>query len=260
MKLVPRLPLNSPRTRPNTPPGPVGRGQDDSYDRVIKVVACGSAGVGKTSLITRATDDTFSSHTASTVGVEFKFHNVVTKSGVRTKCQVWDTAGQERFAQVHKAFYRGCNAILFVFDLTDVKSFQDIQNRFFKEASWERLEPDSNHTCAVSRYTCGFLVGNKSDVPTKKREVMKEHAAIVAREYDLIYVESSAKTGSNVRDIFVQLAELLEQANTQLENEVGESLYVPTGNFETIRIEAPIITPRRSEGDESLSKKSSCCS
>lgn len=251
---MPKLALSSPRVRPNTPPSSLSEGSVDDYDRVIKVIATGSAGVGKTSLITRATGDTFDANTKSTIGVDFKFYTVTTSSGARTKCQVWDTAGQEQFATVHQAFYRGCNVILFVFDVTSRKSFNDIQSRFLKEARWERPDRDSCYTCAVSRYTCGFLVGNKCDV--KKREVYTEHAASVAREYDLIYAETSAKTGENVRDIFQQMAELLEQANTHIENEIGESLYIPKGNYETVRIDKPIMTPRTNSDDV---KKSKCC-
>ena len=259
---VPKLQMTlaSPRVRPNTPPNSnnsaTGIRGNDEYDRVVKVVATGAAGVGKTSLITRITEDTFTTGTKSTIGVEFKFYTVQLASGIKTKCQIWDTAGQERFAHVNRGFYRGANVILFVFDVTDRKSFNDVTKRFFKEANWERPDPESAYTCAVSRYTCGFLIGNKCDM-TDKREVFADHAAALAREYDLIYAETSAKSGKNVGDIFIQMAELLEQANLQIENEVGESLYIPKGNFETICIDKPITTPR-SNTDEST-KKSKCC-
>ena len=69
--------------------------------------------------------------------------------------------------------------------------------------------------------------------------------------------ETSAKSGEIVCGIFSQMAELLEQANTQIENQIGESLYIPKANYETICIGKPIVTPRDNDIEEI--KKSKCC-
>jgi Ras-related protein Rab-8A len=246
--LVPKLKLNTQSNATNN---------NNAFDHIVKVVAIGAPGVGKSSLILRATEDKFEPTMSSTIGVDFKILTVTTEMGTRIKCQVWDTAGQERFGKVSQTFYRGANAIVFVFDVCQLESFHKITDRFIPEARWEQPNQDSTFNCSYSRFTCGILVGNKTD-NVKQRVVMSEHAQRVAESFDLHYIETSAKTGDNVQRIFQELANAIEHANTVLVDEIGETLYTPTGSFETIVLDKPLSTPRHKE--ERTSNKNKCCS
>eukprot|EP00302_Diacronema_sp_CCMP2436_P000625 CAMPEP_0179846768 /NCGR_PEP_ID=MMETSP0982-20121206/5724_1 /TAXON_ID=483367 /ORGANISM="non described non described, Strain CCMP 2436" /LENGTH=125 /DNA_ID=CAMNT_0021731905 /DNA_START=20 /DNA_END=394 /DNA_ORIENTATION=- len=95
-------------------------------DHVFKLLLVGDAGVGKSSMLLRFTDDTFEEHMASTIGVDFKVKTI--KVGELTvKLTIWDTAGQERFRTLTNSYYRGCQGIILVFDLTSEQSLHNVQ-------------------------------------------------------------------------------------------------------------------------------------
>ncbi|XP_050785710.1 ras-related protein Rab-13 isoform X1 [Gopherus flavomarginatus] len=98
-----------------------------SYDHLFKLLLIGDSGVGKTCLIIRFAEDNFTSTYISTIGIDFKIRTVEIE-GKKIKLQVWDTAGQERFKTITTAYYRGAMGIILVYDITDEKSFENIQN------------------------------------------------------------------------------------------------------------------------------------
>ncbi|XP_030321142.1 ras-related protein Rab-13 isoform X2 [Calypte anna] len=98
-----------------------------AYDHLFKLLLIGDSGVGKTCLIIRFAEDNFTSTYISTIGIDFKIRTVDI-DGKKIKLQVWDTAGQERFKTITTAYYRGAVGIILVYDITDEKSFQNIQN------------------------------------------------------------------------------------------------------------------------------------
>jgi small GTP-binding protein len=93
------------------------------FDRGVKVIMAGSSGVGKSSLLLRFVDDMWSNSTLSTIGVDFKFKNFQVK-GQKVKLQIWDTAGSEQFRSIVSAYYRGADAVVLVFDLTNPITFE----------------------------------------------------------------------------------------------------------------------------------------
>ncbi|XP_039074854.1 ras-related protein Rab-13 isoform X1 [Hyaena hyaena] len=98
-----------------------------AYDHLFKLLLIGDSGVGKTCLIIRFAEDNFNSTYISTIGIDFKIRTVDI-DGKKIKLQVWDTAGQERFKTITTAYYRGAMGIILVYDITDEKSFENIQN------------------------------------------------------------------------------------------------------------------------------------
>ncbi|XP_051054870.1 ras-related protein Rab-13 isoform X2 [Phodopus roborovskii] len=98
-----------------------------AYDHLFKLLLIGDSGVGKTCLIIRFAEDNFNNTYISTIGIDFKIRTVEIE-GKRIKLQVWDTAGQERFKTITTAYYRGAMGIILVYDITDEKSFENIQN------------------------------------------------------------------------------------------------------------------------------------
>jgi len=94
-----------------------------SHPKLIKVVLLGDSGVGKTSLMERFVNHRFSQQYKATIGADFLSKDVTVEDKSVTM-QIWDTAGQERYQSLGSAFYRGADACLLVYDVTDLKSFE----------------------------------------------------------------------------------------------------------------------------------------
>ncbi|MED6220296.1 Ras- protein RABE1d, variant 2 [Stylosanthes scabra] len=151
------------------PPTP-SRSRSD-YDYLIKLLLIGDSGVGKSCLLLRFTDDTFTTSFITTIGIDFKIRTVEL-DGKRIKLQIWDTAGQERFRTITSAYYRGAMGILLVYDVTDESSFENIRN-------WIRnIEEHASDN--VNR----ILVGNKADMDESKRVVPTSRGQALANEYE----------------------------------------------------------------------------
>ena len=158
------------------------------YDYLFKVLLLGDTDVGKSSLILRYTEETFNSKLVNSIGVDFKMKKKEI-DGKIIKVQIWDTAGHERFRSITYSYYRGANAIIIVFDITDKKSFLSIT---------EWLKQIEKH---AKENVFKFLVGNKSDL-SEERKVTYEEAKEYADKHDLPYIETSAKEGININELF----------------------------------------------------------
>lgn len=159
------------------------------YDYLIKFLALGDSGVGKTSFLYQYTDGSFNSRFISTVGIDFREKRLLYQSkgrNHRIHLQLWDTAGQERFRSLTTAFYRDSMGFLLLFDLTNEQSFLEIRN-------W--IEQLRLHAyCDTPDIV---LCGNKADLEDK-RVVMEWRAREMAEKHDSVYLETSAATGQNV--------------------------------------------------------------
>jgi Ras-related protein Rab-8A len=97
-----------------------------NYDELIKLLLIGDSGVGKSCLLLRFSDDTFTTSFITTIGIDFKIRTIELDNK-RIKLQIWDTAGQERFRTITTAYYRGAMGILLVYDVTDESSFNSTE-------------------------------------------------------------------------------------------------------------------------------------
>ena len=95
-------------------------------DLYLKIILIGDSAVGKTSLLLKFTDETFSEQAIATIGVEYK-EKEITLNNRKIILQIWDTSGQERFHSLTQNFYRGSDGILFVFDVTNKESFDNLK-------------------------------------------------------------------------------------------------------------------------------------
>lgn len=177
---------------------------------VFKVVVMGETGVGKTSLITRATKGFFPDPELlkSTIGASFAIKRVDILSENETTTvtlQIWDFAGQERFRTLLKGFISGALGGLFVFDLTDPVTLDDICSYWIPEVE-DRLDIKFSENPNFARNF--VLVGNKSDL-IKDRQVTYEEIVNVAKPLNLKYILVSSKTGENVERLFSVLAKQL---------------------------------------------------
>ena len=168
------------------------------YDHLFKLLIIGDSGVGKSSLLLRFADNTFSGSYITTIGVDFKIRTV-TIDGQRIKLQIWDTAGQERFRAVTRSYYRGAAGALMVYDITRRSTYNHL-------SSW--LTDTRNLT---NPSTVIFLIGNKCDLEGQ-RDVTYEEAKQFADENGLMFVEASAKTGQNVEEAFLETARKIYQS------------------------------------------------
>jgi len=89
-----------------------------TYDVQVKLLLLGDSGVGKTSLMTRFSEDKFSSTMLSTAGVDYKiaYQDI---EGKRVKCQIWDTAGQSKFHVITHSYYKNAQGIILVYDVSE---------------------------------------------------------------------------------------------------------------------------------------------
>ena len=135
------------------------------YDHIFKILLIGDAGVGKSSILLRFTDDAFEEHLASTIGVDFKV-KTVTIGGSTVKLTIWDTAGQERFRTLTSSYYRGCHGVILTYDVNDRQTFTNLKQ-------W--LEEVDMYS--TSQSSAKMLVGNKIDVGGREVTVEEAHDA-----------------------------------------------------------------------------------
>ncbi|EEB90600.1 hypothetical protein MPER_11169 [Moniliophthora perniciosa FA553] len=96
------------------------------YDYLFKLLLIGDSGVGKSCLLLRFADDTYTESYISTIGVDFKIRTIELE-GKTVKLQIWDTAGQERFRTITSSYYRGAHGIIVVYDVTDNDTFTNVK-------------------------------------------------------------------------------------------------------------------------------------
>ncbi|XP_060007368.1 ras-related protein Rab-8B isoform X1 [Lagenorhynchus albirostris] len=125
-------------------------------------------------------------------GIDFKIRTIEL-DGKKIKLQIWDTAGQERFRTITTAYYRGAMGIMLVYDITNEKSFDNIKN-------WIR-NIEEHASSDVER----MILGNKCDM-NDKRQVSKERGEKLAIDYGIKFLETSAKSSTNVEEAFFTLA------------------------------------------------------
>ena len=101
----------------------------------VKAVLIGESGVGKTSIISRFVNNMYDDNSLSNINVAFSAKNMKFDAfgGKEIRYDLWDTAGQERFRSVAAAFYRDAQVIIFVYDITNIDSFNEIKNYWYKE-------------------------------------------------------------------------------------------------------------------------------
>ncbi|MEM4734393.1 MAG: Rab family GTPase [Candidatus Thorarchaeota archaeon] len=173
-----------------------------TYDYLFKTVVLGEGAVGKTAIVTRFSHGFFRTDYKTTIGSQFavKSIDVFTKSGnrVTVKLQIWDVAGQSRFQILRPMYYRGSSGGLLVYDVTRRRTFLVLDE-------WlEELRKSVNKDIPL------VLVANKIDLPD--RVVTAAEGKKYAEEHGMPYVESSAKSGEGILDVFESLAKTLIEA------------------------------------------------
>ena len=167
--------------------------------RKFKLVFLGEQCVGKTSLITRFMYDSFDSTYQATIGIDFLSKTMYLEDRT-VRLQLWDTAGQERFRSLIPSYIRDSSVAVVVYDITNAKSFQQT-TKWIDDVRTERGSD-----------VIIMLVGNKTDL-ADKRQVSMEDGEKKAKELNVMFIETSAKAGYNVKQLFRRIAQSLPIAD-----------------------------------------------
>jgi Ras-related protein Rab-2A len=187
----------------------------------LSFVVIGDTGVGKSCLLLQFVDRRFSAVHDLTIGVDFG-SRIIDLDGERVKLQIWDTAGQESFRSIARSYYRDAAGALLVFDVTRRETFKHLEKWLQETRQF------------ASQQICITLVGNKTDL-NKKRAITRAEAEEFAREFDLAYIETSAKTADGVDEAFMGTAERISKKSgivrktTNVAGEAGDDGKVKLG-------------------------------
>jgi len=163
----------------------------------LKVIVLGDPNAGKSSTLRRFVNQNFSDKYKASIGADF-YNKEVIIDGVPVTLELWDSAGQARFQTMSKAFYRGADCCVFIFDVTSLASFQSLErfrNEFHLEAGLKEDE--------LKEFPF-ILLGNKVDL-ANARTVSVEQASAWAMERYIPYLETSAKEDTNVEKAFLSV-------------------------------------------------------
>jgi Ras-related protein Rab-7A len=200
---------------------------------LLKVIILGDSGVGKTSLMNQYVNKKFDTRYKATIGADFLTKELEVE-GTLVTLQIWDTAGQERFQSLGSAFYRGADACILVFDLTNNESFQHL-------SSWH-----DEFIIQAGQNKDFVLMGNKNDMEDKRVVTQKNALGWCDtnspdNDNKIPYFETSAKENFNVEQAFYAVAK-----GALKKNAVEEEIVIPT----TVKVDA-----NKSKKDD----KKGCC-
>ncbi len=164
----------------------------------LKVVFLGDTSVGKSCLAVRFIKNEFFEFQEPTIGAAF-LGKSINLNNKKYKFEIWDTAGQERYRSLAPMYYRGAKAAVIVYDITDEETFKGAK-------TWTSEIQKNGKNCLI------VLVGNKVDL-TNHRKVDIHMVKDYVENNNIIYMESSAKTGLNVDKIFTTIAENIPEDN-----------------------------------------------
>lgn len=165
-----------------------------SADYTFKYILIGDSGVGKSSVLLQYTDKKFNITYDVTIGVDYGTKDMIVDKQ-RVKILVWDTAGQETFRAVTRSYYRETCCVVLMYDIVNRASFDSI-NRWLID-----VQKLSNNPILI-------LVGNKSDL-NQKRCITYEEGEQFAKQHKMFFLETSAKTGENIDNIFLMTANII---------------------------------------------------
>ena len=175
------------------------------FELSFKMIIIGDSGVGKSCLSIRGTKDVFEPMYSPTIGFEFMAFYVKV-NGQTIKLQIWDTCGQEVYRSLISSFYNNSSLAIIVYSIDSKESFNNLE--FWLNELRVKANPDINI----------FVIGNKCDLEDK-RQITKDMAREFCENNKIkLFLETSAKTGFNAQNIFIEASKLLYEQ--QLRNKM----------------------------------------
>ena len=178
-------------------------GKEVKADLKFKIIVVGNMSVGKSCLALRATEGVFKENLGSTLSLSINTFNVK----INNTCislQIWDTCGQEKFRALIKGYYTNSSLAIIVYSVTDKNSFDDVN-------VWYKLIKENISDCKI------FLIANKVDSP--ERIITTEQGNKCRNDFNFdLYMETSAKSGFNSQELFINAANILYRENEKINN------------------------------------------
>jgi Ras-related protein Rab-7A len=234
-----------------------------SHKKTLKIVILGDSGVGKTSLMNRYSTGKFTGQYKATIGADFLTKETVVTDiyGQRhlVTLQIWDTAGQERFQSLGVGFYRGADGAMLCYDITDPHSLDNLDHwrKEFLDQVGSRggIGMNMNNMAGLSDSSASFpfvVLGNKTDkvsdrlVPLQRAEewCVEAAGAHVMGSRPLQHFETSAKTGVNVDEAFMEIARLALQFEEYKKRAAPQLFIPPTHNPIDLRHQSSSVSDR----------------
>ncbi|OMJ93913.1 hypothetical protein SteCoe_2962 [Stentor coeruleus] len=165
--------------------------QSNNYEYFLKVVLAGDAVTGKSSLLMRYSNDTFSESYFATIGIEFRIKEINIENKA-VKLQLWDTSGQERFRAMISSYYKGAHCILILYDSSNRESFVNLVNWI---GETENYAMKNSIICLIEHEKCDRV-----------RDVGSFEGEEYARRHNLLFFKVNAKTNEGVNELFEKIA------------------------------------------------------
>ena len=175
---------------------------------LYKILILGDSSVGKTSLLLQFCEEKFDPETLTTVGIDYK-RKFIIRHGQKIQLQICDTAGQERFRSIAKNFFKNCDGIIIVYDVTKYESFENIK-------VWINSIKDNIDIDKIGL----VIVGNKIDLE-EKRKVDEKMRKSLEEKQQIKIIETSAKNNINVNEAFIEIIDKLEKLGLGVKRETG---------------------------------------
>ena len=169
---------------------------EKKISKTFKVILVGDTNVGKTSIIRRYTKGQFCNINLTTVANSFS-NKIININDQNINLQIWDTAGQERYRAISEIFFRNTDAIIFVYDITSKKSFDEISNFWYNYVIKDQTSD-----------VISALAANKFDL-FDKEEVSEDEGRNFAEEKNFIFYLTSAKNGTGIDNLFKDIVDRL---------------------------------------------------
>ena len=166
---------------------------DQKYNYLLKYITIGSPNVGKSQIVQRFIKNNFNPKYEVTIGVEFGEKNIEIEDKI-LRIQIWDTCGQEQFKSITRAYYKNCVCAIIVYDITSRDSFNEVKN-------W--IDDCINYS---PKTVLMALIGNKCDLKDN-RIISTEEGQELADKYGILFYETSALDGTNIKEIFKETGE-----------------------------------------------------
>jgi len=210
-------------------------------DFLFKILLVGDCGVGKSALLRRFADNQYDESYVATIGVDFKIKTILVDR-MLVKLQLWDTAGQERFQSITQTYYRGCDGVFLVVDMTNMQTLRQLAQTWISEVT---------RFCGITdkddpKSPVMFVLANKCD-KTAELQIKDAHLSNLL----LPHYKTSAKDGINVQKAFEDMATQIIAKRTQHHRHLLRQEGEPQTLVSLYRKQTKIVTLDGEEADES---------
>jgi len=176
---------------------------------LLKVVLLGESSVGKTALMKMYCEKKFDKPYQATIGADFLTKEMAVGEKAITM-QIWDTAGQERFKSLVCRFYRGADACILVYDITNAQSFERLDFWMGEFVEHADIKDPSRFPFLV--------VGNKHDLHDQSKVSESKAKAWCKSKGNIRFLQTSAKVNHNVEQAFTKVVELALEIQSDFED------------------------------------------